>query len=226
MSEAGRRRIVPRLGGLELRGQALLLAFHIMVRAGLRGVWVRGEVPTGPVVWATNHHHWWDAFAAGSILRGTRQRPTVLVAAASLEAYPFLHWIGAVPATDPDRAIRALRAGRPLIIMPEGRLVGPGPLGPIRGGAGRIAETAGVPLLPVSLRVVVRGSQHPEVFVDIGVPVAGHELEAAMSSALTELDEAIATSDPEVALPGYRLVVRGRSSVNERFTALAERGRR
>lgn len=223
MPERASRGVLPRVGGLDVRGQALLWAFDVMVRASLSGVWVRGDVPDRAVVWATNHHHWWDAFAAGSILRTTGQRPTVLLATQALRDYAFLEWVDAVPAAEPEQALPALRAGRTLVIMPEGRLVGPGPLGPIRGGAGRIAAAAGVPLVPVALRAVIRGHQHPEVFVDIGAPVRSPELAEAMGLALRRLDDTLATAEPEEPLPGYRLVVPGRRSVNERLSALAGR---
>lgn len=215
MPEATRPVAVGSRARLALRGRLLLTAFDLMTRVSLRGIWVRGDVPTGPVVWATNHHHWWDAFVAGSVLRTTGQRPTVLIAPQSLGSFSFLHWIDAVPADDTPRAVESLRAGRTLVIMPEGRMTGPGPLGPIRGGAGRIAQAAGVPLLPIALRVVVRGHQHADVFVDIGAPVPPAALADAMSGALVRMDLAISATDPDEALPGFRPVVRGRQSVNE-----------
>lgn len=205
---------------MRMRGRALLACFDQLVRLSLRGVWVRGEIPRDPVVWAMNHHHWWDAFAAASVLRTRGQRPTVLVSNDNLADFGLLNWIDAVPAERPGRAVQALRAGRTLVIMPEGRLVAPGPLGPVRGGAGRIAAAAGVPLLPVALRVVLRGSQHAEAFVDIGCPIAAEALGPAMAEALRDLDRAVATADPEQPLPGYRAVVRGRRSVDERIAAL------
>lgn len=200
---------------VSLSGHALLIAFDLMVRFSLRGVWVRGEVPDGAVVWATNHHHWWDAFAANAILRTRGLAPTVLLSAANLESFGLFRLIDAVPASESHRAVPLLRQGRPLVIMPEGRMVGPGPLGPIRPGAARLADEAGVPLVPVALRVVVRAHQHAEVFVDIGPPVPGAELQTAMSAHLAGLDDTIASSDPDAPLPGYRLVVGGRRSIHQ-----------
>lgn len=205
---------------LGMRGQVLLTCFDQLVRLSLKGVWVRGEIPTGPVVWAMNHHHWWDAFASGSVLRTRGHRPTVLVSDKNLASFGLLNWIDAVPAAAPERAVESLRAGRALIIMPEGRMLAPGQLGPLRGGAGRIAAQAQVPLLPVALRVVMRGSQHAEVFIDIGAAVGAQELEPALRGALAAMDEALAVSDPKQPLPGYRAVVAGRGSVDGLISVL------
>jgi 1-acyl-sn-glycerol-3-phosphate acyltransferase len=215
------RPVASRPGRPALPGQALLFCFDQFVRLSMAGVWVRGRVPAEPVVWAMNHHHWWDAFASGSILRSAGQFPTVLVSDRNLASFPLLRLLDAVPAAQPDRAVQAVRAGRTLIIMPEGAMLPPAQVGPVRGGAGRIAAAAGVPLVPVALRVVLRGQQHPEVYVDVGEPVAAEDLHARMDAALSALDAEIATAAVTEPLPGYRLVVPGRASVNERLQALA-----
>jgi len=202
-------------------GQALLFCFDQFVRLSMAGVWVRGSVPREPVVWAMNHHHWWDAFASGSVLRTAGQHPTVLVSDRNLASFPLLKLIDAVPAAHAEHAVESLQAGRSLVIMPEGAMLPPASVGPVRGGAGRIAAAAGVPLVPVALRVVIRGRQHPEVYVDVGDPVAPADLHARMSEALAAMDEALATAPVTEPLPGFRLTVAGRSSVNNRLQALA-----
>ncbi len=203
-----------------MRGEALLTGFDQMVRLSLKGVWARGEIPSEPVVWAMNHHHWWDAFAAASVLRTQGQRPTVLISDKNLAQFRLFDWIDAVPASHPERALPALRSGRTLIIMPEGRMLAAGPLGPLRGGAGRIATEAGVPLVPVAFRVVMRGSQHAEAFIDIGEAVSAQELAPVLGLSLAALDEALATEDPTEPLPGYRAVVPGRGSVDGLISVL------
>ncbi len=205
---------------VRLRGQALLTCFDQLVRLSLKGVWVRGEIPSEPVVWAMNHHHWWDAFASGSVLRTRGQRPTVLVSDKNLASFGVLNWIDAAPASHPERAVAALRAGRTLMIMPEGRMLAPGPLGPLRGGAGRIAAQAGVPLVPVALRVVMRGSQYAEAFIDIGEAVSAEDLAPVLGRSLAALDHALATEDPTKPLPDYRAVVAGRGSVDGLISVL------
>ncbi|MGB3684449.1 MAG: hypothetical protein WA991_01320, partial [Ornithinimicrobium sp.] len=101
-----------------------------------------------------------------------------------------------------------------------GRMLAAGPLGPLRGGAGRIAAQAQVPLLPVALRVVMRASQHAEVFIDIGKAVSADELEPVLRRSLAEMDEALAVEDPKEPLPGYRPVVPGRGSVDGLISVL------
>ena len=68
---------------------AMLAALRLTVRSGLAGVWVRGRLPAGPVIWAANHHSWWDPFIAGELLAG-EGRPMVLLAdAANISRYRF-----------------------------------------------------------------------------------------------------------------------------------------
>ncbi len=196
------------------------MGFDQMVRLSLRGVWVRGQIPSEPVVWAMNHHHWWDAFAAASVLRTQGQRPTVLISDKNLAQFRLFSWVDAVPASHPERALPALRSGRTLIIMPEGRMRGAGPLGPLRGGAGRIAAQAEVALVPVALRVVMRGSQYAEVFIDIGEAVTAEELAPVLGRSLAELDQRLASADATEILPGYRKVVSGRGSVDGLISVL------
>lgn len=58
-----------------------------------------------------------------------------------------------------------------MALFPEGEMRYPGPLGPLREGANWLARKAGVPLLPVALRVVLRGYEHPEAFLWVGRPL-------------------------------------------------------
>ena len=230
---------------VDVRGRALYAAFDVMVRSSLRGVWVRGEVPDAPVLWATNHHHWWDAFCASSVLRRHGHTPTAVVAAPSSKQFGFLASIGVIAHAEPARAVRALREGWSVVIMPEGEMSPAGPLAPVHGGAVALAELAPAPLLPVATRVVLRGHQHAEAFVSIGPPLelgsagaagsrdaagsagsragvrraATTRLAEAMNAELAALDELLRTCDPEQPLPGYRQVVPGRRSVSESIAA-------
>lgn len=208
------------VGEVTPKGRALLIGFDQMVRLSLRGVWVRGQIPTEAVVWAMNHHHWWDAFASNSVLRTVGQRPTVLISDKNLASFTLFNWIDAAPASDPKRALAPLRAGRTLVIMPEGRMLGAGPLGPLRGGAGRLAAEAGVPLVPVALRVVMRGSQYGEAFIDIGAPVSADNLAPVLGQSLAELDDLLAVTPATHDLPEYRRVVAGRGSVDGLISVL------
>lgn len=202
------------------KGRALLTGFDQLVRLSLRGVWVRGSIPSEAVVWAMNHHHWWDAFASNAVLRTVGQRPTVLISDKNLESFTLFNWIDAAPTSDPKRALAPLRAGRTLVIMPEGRMLGAGPLGPLRGGAGRLAAEAEVPLVPVAVRVMMRGSQYAEAFIDIGAPVSADALAPVLGQSLAELDELLAVTPATDELPQYRRVVAGRGSVDGLISVL------
>jgi hypothetical protein len=64
---------------------------------------VRDRLPAGPVVWAANHHSWWDAFIAGELLTGTGRRMVLLADVANMRRYGFGRRIGVV-GTDELRA--------------------------------------------------------------------------------------------------------------------------
>ena len=198
----------------------MLRAIRFAIRGRLRGVWVQGSVPSGALVWATNHHHWWDGHVAAAMLDRTGHDVGVMVDAASFSSFSFLNWIQAVPTDQPIRAVRHLRDGGALIIMPEGRLWGPGAVRPIQSGAIRLARLGRAPLLPVATRVVIRGSQYPEALVSVGEPLEDANddtLRQAMSALLMDLDRHIERSDPRSSLPGFHCAVRGRESATKTY---------
>lgn len=209
-----------------LSAKMLLAGFNQMVRTNLRSVNVRGRLPPAPVIWAGNHHSWWDAFVASTVLRRENHPMTLVMDAENLKSFGFLKPLGLVPSDRPRLGLQALRDGKTLVILPEGELLGPGPMRPLHRGAGWFAEHTGAPLVPVSLRVVFRGQQHAEALVDLGAPVAPADLAAAMSAQLTALDELIATADPREPLPGFRQVLSGRRSFDERISQLAAKVQR
>ncbi len=221
---------VPGTGDTGSRGavgaRMLLAGFDQMVRSNLRSVSVRGDLPPAPVVWAGNHHSWWDGFVAATVLRRERHTPTLVMDAENLASFGFLKPLRLVPSDRPRVGLEALREGRTLVILPEGQLLGPGPMRPLHRGAAWFAGQAGVPLVPVSLRVVVRGHQHAEALVDLGTPVAGEDLQAAMSAQLAALDLLIADADPREPLPGFRQLLSGRRSFDERISQIADKVQR
>jgi 1-acyl-sn-glycerol-3-phosphate acyltransferase len=197
------------------------LGFDGLVRTGLRGVWVRGQLPSVPAVWAANHHSWWDGFVAAAVLSHSHVPASMVVAGANLSSYGFLADAGVVAADRPRAALEALRTGRVLVVLPEGELRPPGPLGPLAPGAAWLARVAPAPLVPVAVRVAVRGHQHAEALVDLGAPVDPPDtdaLAAAMTDGLARLDDVIATADPRTPPEGFRELVPGRRSWDERIT--------
>lgn len=157
---------VPRPGAVEtVRHHHAAHAAHRLARrmADLLGVsiQVRGGVPTGPVVLASNHLSYFDPLVIGSLL------PLAAIAKAEVSSWPFLGRIAAhlgtlfVRRESPHhgavvlrQALRRLAAGIPVLNFPEGTTTdGSGPLLPFRRGLFGLARRAGVRVVPVGLRL-------------------------------------------------------------------------
>ncbi|WP_418514481.1 lysophospholipid acyltransferase family protein [Deinococcus sp. RM] len=193
----------------------LSLSIRRSVRGSLGGVWVRGPLPGGGAVLAPNHHSWWDGYVLREVALACGQPFSVLMTARQLARFPFLRRVGALRADEVRAGVRRARAGW-LVVFPEGELHPAGPLRGVQPGAGWIARHAGVPLVPVALRVVLRGAQFPEGYVRVGPPVAAAELPDALAALLAELDADLLGSDPEAPLAGYLRLVPGRASRSDR----------
>src|SRR3954469_23270740 len=106
-----------------------------LVRRGLRGVWVRGDVPAGSFVWAANHHSWWDPFLAAAVMGRHDRAHAVLMAQESLRRFRAARLLGAFGTAELRRGLDALRHGGALVLFPEGELRPPGAPGGLAGGA-------------------------------------------------------------------------------------------
>jgi 1-acyl-sn-glycerol-3-phosphate acyltransferase len=117
------------------------------------------------------------------------------------------------------QALYALRRKEALILFPEGEIRPPGGVGPLQRGAVWLAAKAGVPLLPVAVRVVLRGQELPEAYVVVGEPLGADlgELERSLNRMLSDLDRQLSTAPPEEPLPGFQLALPGRASTHERM---------
>ncbi len=188
------------------------------LRRGLRGVWVQGTLPPGALVLASNHHSWWDGYLLPALCWGRRPL-AVVMGEARLEEFAFFRHLGALPAHRPRQALAWLAQGGAVLIFPEGALRPPGSLGPLQRGAVWLAQQAGVPLVPVATRVVLRGHEFPEAYLVFGPPLAPDlaGLNQALGELLAGLDEALSSAPPEEALPGFTQVLRGRLSTHERL---------
>ncbi len=119
------------------------------------------------------------------------------------------------------------------MIFPEAELRPPGSLGELGRGAAWLAARGGAQLLAVSVRVAARGHEAPEAYVDV-VPVeldGDHvdgtaRLADTLTATLADLDAKLLKEDPRRPLPGFRQVVRGRRSWDERLQRLPAPGRR
>lgn len=200
-----------------LSARGLSASLEQLVRLGLRGVWLRGELPPSGCIWAANHHSWWDGFLASAVLRRLHRPAALLMDGDNLGNYAFLAPLGVIPASRPRQALQALRQGRVLVIYPEAALRPPGPVGELAPGAAWLARQSQAPLLPVAVRVVARGHQYAEAFVDLGPTCRPEELQAALTARLAALDAALAAGDPREPLPGFDRLLAGRLSWDERI---------
>jgi 1-acyl-sn-glycerol-3-phosphate acyltransferase len=210
-------------------------ALDLVVHAGLRGVWLRGALPRGPFVWAANHHSWWDPFVAMVLLHRLGRRPSVLMRQENLQRYAFARRLGVFGTGEHRRGPALLRAGRVLVIFPEGGLRPAGQPGTLAQGAAWFALKAGVPLCAVAARVLMRGQQWPEAYVSVAEldrrpgedsATVTARLARRLADQLADLARLDAGADPRLALPGFTPVVTGRWSWDERIDRVGAWGRR
>ena len=213
----------------DVRRQVMLAALRLTVRGGLAGVWVRGRLPAGPVIWAANHHSWWDPFIAGELLAGAGRRMALLADAANVRRYGFARHVGAVGTDELRAALAAVRGGAVLVVYPEGRLLPPGHPGPLAAGAAWCASRAPARLCSVAVRVLLRGGQYPEayvVFSEVGVDGRSAEvterLRERLREDLVDVDRLGAQADSRQPLPGFTRAVRGRRSWDERIDVVRD----
>jgi glycerol-3-phosphate O-acyltransferase / dihydroxyacetone phosphate acyltransferase len=170
---------------------------HLVHRAGrmaAHGLFRSVEVlappdlpPTGAQLWVASH---FGALSDPIVLLYALPRPPRFLAADGLFRYPLLREVlrfaGAIPlrrrqdgggdanATAFEAAWRALRAGDPVAIFPEGIANDTARLAPLRTGAARIALGAGAPglvVVPVGIHYQDKAGLRRRVFVDVGRPL-------------------------------------------------------
>jgi 1-acyl-sn-glycerol-3-phosphate acyltransferase len=178
------------------------------------------------LVLALNHHSFYDGHLAWLLSRRMGRRMSLLVAEENLRAFPVLALAGALEAGQLREALRRLSRGEWVALFPEGVLRYPGPLAPLRPGAAWLAQRAQAPLLPVAARVVLRGFEHPEAFLWAGDPlepgVGLEDLARALGGLLGELEALLARTHPREVPEGFREVLKGRRSLEERVRPLVE----
>jgi 1-acyl-sn-glycerol-3-phosphate acyltransferase len=153
----GRPALTWRVGGAASRLFFRLAGLPFMVRGAER-------LPAGPVVVAANHTSYLDAVALVAVLG---PRPFAFAAKREFQSNPLMRVLlsgfGAIfverfdvqkSAEHADALVAAARAGRSLVVFPEGTLTRNTGLMPFRAGAFQVAAQAGVPVVPVALRGV------------------------------------------------------------------------
>ncbi len=197
----------------------LPLIIRLSLRRGLQGIYARGawdELPERGVLFAANHHAWWDPYLAWLLGRRLERPLSGLMLTETVERFPFFRAHGAIPKTAVREALRRLGRGELLLIFPEGGIRAGGRVTHTEPGLAFIARHVGLPVYPVAFRVVLRGSQYPEAYLLLGEPVAPSEVADALNALLEGLEAEMAEADPELPLPGYTPWQGGTRSLHER----------
>lgn len=166
------------------------------------GLHVEGDLPDEPCVIVANHSSHADTAALLAALR-SRRRPVVAAAADYWFGGTRRRWIcrhlaaafpvrrGGGGSDDLSGAGGALRAGRDVIVFPEGTRSRDGEVSRFHGGAQRLADRCGAPLVPVGIHgtaalLPVHGNAHRAVVtVRIGsaVPAIAQARESVIALA-------------------------------------------
>ena len=186
------------------------------LRTHLAGIWVRGTPPRGAAVLAPNHASWWDGYVLVELGWSARHPAQVMMTDTQLARFPFLRLVGAVGQRDVRPVRRGLRSGGWAVVFPSGEIRHPAQVGPLQPGAAWLAGKERAALVPVAVRVVLRGAQWPEAFVRVGDPCAGPELEAALEHVLAALEADLRAAPAGLPPAGYRLLMPGRESRHDR----------
>lgn len=171
----------------ELAYQVVAQTLRAFLRGLMRWRWhVTGidRVPDGPAILAFNHISYTDAFVTGLPLVWRGRRPRFLVKE-ELFSWPIVGWLARnarmIPVGRSDAASRAgalevairfLDEGELVLVAPEQTISTSFELLPLRTGAVRMAQEAGVPIIPSanwgSQRFMTRGQPRRWAF---GIPV-------------------------------------------------------
>jgi len=84
-------------------------SFIKSLKESLRGVYIKGEIPKGPMVLAMNHHSYFDGHLMGFLAKLEGQKFNILVLEENLKAFPVLKLVGALEA---NRLREALKGSR------------------------------------------------------------------------------------------------------------------
>ncbi|MET0270783.1 MAG: lysophospholipid acyltransferase family protein [Sphingomonas sp.] len=136
--------------------------FHRWCARHLLGIKTRteGPVPDGPVLYAAKHQAMFETFELLALLDG----PAIVLKQELIDVPLWGQVVanyGVIP-VDRDGAAGALRtmlaaarkavkAGRPLLIFPEGTRVPPGEAPPLRPGFAGLYRIAGLPVVPIAI---------------------------------------------------------------------------
>lgn len=214
------------LGRVLRRAIAAVLPWIVRweLRRGLRGVWLLGEppqVPEGGFILAANHHAWWDVYLSFLVSERLDHPLIGMMDSTQLERFPFFRDAGVVADREVRRALRHLERGDGLILFPEGELTAPGSVAALRPGLAFLANKAEVPVLPLAIRVVLRGVRLPEAYLLFGAPIeVSDDLEGSvrtrLDALLDDIEHRLAHTHPEDVPEAAVPWLRGRPTTQER----------
>ncbi len=210
------------------------------LRGHFRAIYVRGASPVEPkpLILFANHHYWWDGYLGYWLIRSWGRRPL-----AWMEAYrrfPPFGAVGALPFPPDDAAARARTVRRTLealqspetvlLLFPEGKLHGETErLLPFqRSLHWLVRQTPKALLLPLAIYIEPSYHQYPRAYLSVGEPFSSESLNEeawlceaaqALQAQLNNLraDAQRTISEVETVERGYRVLLRGRRSIHERF---------
>ncbi len=198
------------------------------LRRAFRGVWMRGALPARDarlLVYA-NHTSFWDGFVAAELCHAGGWDGFCVMDERNLARYRFLRRLGAfsIRRGDPVSAVESLRYARRLlerpgtavVVFPEGELrPDRGEPYPLERGVEVLARRAACACLPVAVRYRFFEHELPDVLVAVGevhAPAPLAEFAARLGATVRQLADAHSPA-------GFRLLLRGRRSVTERWDA-------
>jgi 1-acyl-sn-glycerol-3-phosphate acyltransferase len=154
--------------------------------------------PNTPIVYMANHQSYMDIPA----LYGFLPVQFRIIAKESLFKVPFMGWhltrAGNIPINRSNRreamksmakAAERIREGTPVVVFPEGTRSRAGVLQPYKAGSFKLAQTAGVPIVPITIvgtcRVLKKDSLvfHPgvvDMYIGTPIPTEDAGLDALM----------------------------------------------
>ena len=202
------------------------------LRRGLHGVYTRGDwdaLPGSGYIIAANHHAWWDGYLAWLTQQRVAQPLSGMMGEAQLSRFRFFRRMGVISQKEVREALRRLERGEVLFVFCEGRVRPTGNVQEVEAGVAFLAQRANVPIYPLALRTVLRGSQHPEAFMVLGERLEpgadraalSEEVKANLNALLQEIERTLQSADPEAPPPGFEAWLTGPKSFHERMSWVA-----
>lgn len=206
------------------------------VRRNIHAVWVKGgldTVPKGNYILAPNHHSWWDAYLLWFITRKLKCDFRVLMDEGQLSKFYFFRHLGAIGASEIRTALRFLKqnnASNVLVVFPEGGIKAPSQLQDIEKGLDYFSQKATVPVVPLAMRIVFRGAQLPEVFLNFGAPIGfspqlAEDYIISINNLLADLEDDISMLPPEEDVKEYLVWQTPKLRFDERMAQFLAFGR-